>query len=61
MNKAILDHNDPARVACDSSAQKTFMARMHSRDHLDEALDRAMSARDSYTVEIDRILEEPRS
>lgn len=33
MSKVILDHNDPARVACDSAPQKTFMARLHDRTH----------------------------
>lgn len=34
---AILDHKDPARVACDSSEQKTFMARMHNASHPSQA------------------------
>lgn len=36
MSKVILDHNEPARLACDSSPQKTFMARLHAQSHPEE-------------------------
>lgn len=55
---AILDHNNPARVACDSSPQKTFMARMHAADH---ALDSVVAARATYNASLDRAIERPAS